>query len=272
LHRDGLAILEKLVDELPGEPEYRQDLAYSYNGLALILSPLGRVEEAEAAYRKAIGVREKLIQDRPGNPTYRADLAVNHSNLGILEKLCADFPTNSSYAVLLGEAAHNRGSLLRQGQPEAALECYAKALTSLQTVLETTPEDRAARRWMREILRDRAVVLSRLKRQATKDWDRALDLANGLADAPEPAPHNLYEAARVYALASLLATTDARPGERSASRAVALLAKARDAGYFKEPAVAERLKTDPDLDSLRSRADFKRLVAGLEARSIGERK
>jgi hypothetical protein len=45
-----------------------------------------------------------------------------------------------------------------------------------------------------------------------------------------------------------------------AARAVALLHRARRAGHFDSPAKLKDLVSDPDLDPLRSRADFRLLM------------
>jgi hypothetical protein len=49
--------------------------------------------------------------------------------------------------------------------------------------------------------------------------------------------------------------------EQNAVRAVELLKQAHAAGYFKDAANAELLKTNKDLDPLRARADFSQLAA-----------
>src|SRR5262249_46931975 len=48
--------------------------------------------------------------------------------------------------------------------------------------------------------------------------------------------------------------------ERHAARTLACLAKARDAGFFKEPKNVALLKTGEAFKPLRSRADFKKLL------------
>jgi hypothetical protein len=49
-----------------------------------------------------------------------------------------------------------------------------------------------------------------------------------------------------------------------AARAVELLLKAQAVGYFDDAAIIEHMKRDHDLDSLRARADFRKLLANLE--------
>ena len=50
-----------------------------------------------------------------------------------------------------------------------------------------------------------------------------------------------------------------------AGQALALLRRAKAAGFFKDRAKIERLKRDSDLAPLRQRADFQKFVAELEA-------
>jgi hypothetical protein len=51
--------------------------------------------------------------------------------------------------------------------------------------------------------------------------------------------------------------------EMYAARAVALLELARDRGHFRKKANAAHLQKDGELDPLRMRADFRKLVAEL---------
>ncbi len=73
---------------------------------------------------------------------------------------------------------------------------------------------------------------------------------------------SVYQCARVHALAASAVNDDAALSERYASRAVALLRQAVEAGYHD----AERLRKDSDLDSLRRREDFRELLKKLDAR------
>jgi pantothenate kinase-related protein Tda10 len=52
--------------------------------------------------------------------------------------------------------------------------------------------------------------------------------------------------------------------EQYATRAVALLVRSRDAGFFRDPAAREQFTKDADLDPLRSRDDFRKFVDSLE--------
>jgi len=79
----------------------------------------------------------------------------------------------------------------------------------------------------------------------------------------------LYDLGCVFAVASAAAREDlklpeperAKRADRHAARAMEMLTKAKVAGFFKNPAQAAILQTDPDFDALRKREDFKSLLA-----------
>jgi hypothetical protein len=81
----------------------------------------------------------------------------------------------------------------------------------------------------------------------------------------------LYGLAGVYSLASAATGSDAaltpedrsRLAEQYAARAVELLRHAQAADYFAHPTRLDKLKSDKDLDPLRSRPDFQKLLAGM---------
>jgi tetratricopeptide (TPR) repeat protein len=263
--RRALALQERLAADFPSVPEYRQELALSHNNLGILLQDLGKRPEAEAEYRRALALQERLAADYSGVP---------------------------AYAVELGGSYCNFGGLLRDGgQPAPALEWFGKAIGVLQQALDRTP-DVKARQFLRNSHLGRAQALVRLGRHAEsfQDWDRAIALDEGprrpalrvgrawaLAYAGEdtkatreaaevlragtPDVPLLYDAAKVFTVAAAKAG-DATVAEGYAARAIALLRDAVAKGYQN---VAD-LKQDPDLERLRARADFQKLVADLEAK------
>ena len=82
----------------------------------------------------------------------------------------------------------------------------------------------------------------------------------------------MHGLAGVYSVASAAALEDAKLPSAScerlavqyAARALQLLIKARDTGYFKDPSVIEQLKTDADLAPLRAGEDFYKLLPELQ--------
>jgi hypothetical protein len=90
----------------------------------------------------------------------------------------------------------------------------------------------------------------------------ALSEAGTLAAQDDLSAEGCYTLARVYALAAAAKKGDAKGRERDAARAVALLRRAQDAGYFKEAARLDHLRREPDLAPLRDRAEFKEQPGG----------
>jgi hypothetical protein len=102
-----------------------------------------------------------------------------------------------------------------------------------------------------------------------------------VADFPAVPQYRRELASSLYNLACLSALSSAAVGkdaslpqadrdqlaERHAAQAVERLGQAQAAGFFKDPAKIEHLKKDADLDPLRSRDDFKKLLKELEEKA-----
>jgi serine/threonine-protein kinase len=112
------------------------------------------------------------------------------------------------------------------------------------------------------------------------DHARATSQANEvLKKTAIPGP-TLHHLATVFTVSARAAGQDPklsqadreRLAEQYASRAVELLRKAAELGYFKAAANVDFFETDPDLEPLRSRPDFQRLLSELERAKSGEPK
>jgi hypothetical protein len=99
-----------------------------------------------------------------------------------------------------------------------------------------------------------------------KDCARATADARAVSEAVDAAIEDIYNAACVYALAARLARpADAAGADSHARQAVLLLRRAVAKG-FKDLA---HFEADPDLEDLRSREDFRQLIAELAGGSSG---
>jgi tetratricopeptide (TPR) repeat protein len=226
-----------------------------------ILADLGRRDEELIAFQKALDLHEALA---------------------------AEFPGVIDYGVSLGGSYCNMGGLLTElDRPAEALVWLAKALATLDGVLAKDPRLALAREFRGNSLATRADALTKLRRfpEALRDYDEALPLtqgpgrdmtrlgrANTLVRSGKPAeaaaeadavarPKNvtanlLYAAACIHALASAAANGEPPTQERYAARAVELLGSAIDRG-FKD---AGKVQKDHDLDALRTRPDFQKIV------------
>jgi tetratricopeptide (TPR) repeat protein/tRNA A-37 threonylcarbamoyl transferase component Bud32 len=311
-HDRALQILQQLARDFPGTPEYHRALALSHTNRGEALRNLDRLEEALSAHRSALTVQEELAagaeavpQDRQGLARVQqnlADLLVGLSRydealaqlqeaLAAREQLVADSPTNALYQIELAGSQGTMGNLLRdRGQPEGALDWYAKSLDRLEQVLTADARLLQARLFACSIYRNRAVALGQLARheEALGDYNRSIDLDDGqrrtglsmeramtlsrlkkhsqalaevdaLVAKPDANEQALYSAACIYAVASTTADADT---ENYAARAVDLLRRAVENGYKD----AAQLQKDKDIDALRSRDDFKKLLGELEGR------
>src|SRR5262249_33684509 len=121
--------------------------------------------------------------------------------------------------------------------------------------------------WGRAIELDdgRNTVLLRIKRASTllnlKDHVRAAADAQAIAESTAATGQELFQAASGFAYCMRFADKDDPAVESYGQRAVTTLRTAAAKG-FRNPA---RLKSSADLEVLRSREDFRKLIAELEA-------
>jgi tetratricopeptide (TPR) repeat protein len=266
--REALVIKERPAERFPSVPEYRRDLASSLNNLGIALTFAKRADEADSAYQKAIQLLQRLVIDYPGGALYAVELAGTYSNMGRW----------------IGD----------QGKLEESLPWLAKSIDSLEEALRRDERVAKVRESLCVARWTRAMTLGELERfsDAMTDWDRAVamddgryrlqlwlkrasnllhlkDLDRATADAERAAEssdataENLYDAACVYAVSARLAEGDRARVDSCAARALELLRQAAVKG-FKDLA---HMKTDPDLDTLRSREDFRLFIEELEAKS-----
>jgi tetratricopeptide (TPR) repeat protein len=264
---DGLAAAQSSVSD------YQKLQAKAHDNLGNVYRLTGRAAQAEPEYRKALEIREELVHRQPGVNELAVDLGGSYCNLGILAQQAGNFA-----------AAH---------------DWYGKGLAVLEPAYTREPKNPYAREYLGNARMVWVQVLSQLgqHRDALAACDRALELAEGtagdtvrllrlhelaavgdhaaaaagadtLAKNPRLAPPARYDLACVYALAAAAAHKDEKlpaaergPTARGYSgRAVAQLTAAEEAGFFKQPANAENLKKDPDMDALRGSTDFQKLL------------
>jgi hypothetical protein len=104
------------------------------------------------------------------------------------------------------------------------------------------------------------------------DYVRATAEANEVGGDKSLSGERLYQWASVYGRCAQVACgdtklSDAEQGklkEEYAVRALALLVRAREKGFFKDRAALARLNRNGDLDLLRQRADFQKWQAEVE--------
>jgi serine/threonine protein kinase/WD40 repeat protein/tetratricopeptide (TPR) repeat protein len=151
-------LLERLLAEDPGSPEYRRLLAAQRTGRSKVLDQAGRRAEAANDARHALADREELAAD-PGSAVDREQLAVAYHNLGFQtsragqpaeaercyraalaaqDRLVADFPTLTdapAFRTSRGTTLNNLGILRARAGDTAAAEKLLREAAAVRTRL-----------------------------------------------------------------------------------------------------------------------------------------
>jgi tetratricopeptide (TPR) repeat protein len=338
----ALSIYQRLAAEFPSRPEFRQQLASSYNNRGNLLKDRGNLlkdmvwlQEAEKDCDQALRIRKQLVADFPYGSVFRQDLGSSHNNRGILlletgrlkeaeqdldqalrirKQLAAEFPFGPEFRQQLASSYHDRGILLREtGQLKEAEQDFNQALS----IQERLPAEFRNQPDLRNQLAGTCVNLAS-RHQQQGDWaaakrllleGRPHHLAALNANPRHPTYRQFYRnhlSVLTWAEAGLLEQQDAvRTAEACRdlgwnpladayhaacllSLCVPIVAKhdkldekqrqeaaqfygdqamklLRDAVGKRFQGVAE-MRTDSDLDPLRPRQDFQKLIAELEGK------
>lgn len=306
--RGAAKLWEELVWEAPADLDARLALASALGlqarieedrpeeGAPAAMTTLQRAEEVLSAAPVAVAAGDpppRLAFERARRLN---DLAALERNLGaapaalgharraaeLLESLSTQFPVETDFRAELA-LAYNLLAELRRGMGERveAMDIARKARELLERLTAEEPDDPAhpidlATTWQ---LIGRLHGQSRENAEALRAFRRAIDLLEGRKELDGP---NLYALACNLSLglslvgagegAPPLADDDPAlsPAEKLrrrvyADRAVAVLGQAVARGFDNH----ELYRTDPALDPLRSRDDFKKLLADLAAKDHG---
>jgi tetratricopeptide (TPR) repeat protein/tRNA A-37 threonylcarbamoyl transferase component Bud32 len=159
---------ESTQDGGVGEEERRRQ-AQAYQRMGRMNQILGRSQDSEKAYRRAVALGQQLVADFPNQPEFRLELALSHNALGvlllranrrpreaesayveamtILRQLAADFPTRYEFRQALAGIQNNLGNLLFEtGRPTEAESVQAEALAIRKQLAADFPTDPILRR------------------------------------------------------------------------------------------------------------------------------
>jgi tetratricopeptide (TPR) repeat protein len=236
-HDQALSISKQLAADIPNRPEFRQELAKSHNNRGALLRDRGRLLEAEKDYDQALSIRKQLAAQFPNQPDLRNELAGTYVNLAILHQQQGDCVAGKW--------------LLLEGRPHHL------------AALKANPRHPTYRRFYLNHLSVLTEVHAGLLEQ-----EDAVRTAETCRDLGWNAPADAYDAAcflsRCVPLVAQHAKLDDKRRKEAAQfyggAAMKLLRDAVSKGY-KDVA---HLRKDTDLDSLRPREDFQKLVAELE--------
>jgi tetratricopeptide (TPR) repeat protein len=165
----------RLRDEFPGDPDYREDLAESYNWRGEVLRETSKsLAEAERDFRAALELQDQLAREAPGEPRYRRALARSYSNLALVEMDTARRP---------------------QAQDD-----YDEAVRLLDGLVKDHEQDTTFRHELARTLTNRGVFHLEDDRlpQAEEDFARAIDLLEKLRRTGTARTTYAYNLAIVY--------------------------------------------------------------------------
>ena len=210
----------------------RHQVSVVSNDWGRALRRSGRLDEASAAFARALALTEEVIERDPSNPFYVADLAACHAFLGRVHEMRSSFeaalrefradvdintrlveaePENGSWRGFLADALTNEGRVLMElGRLDDALARHQSALEQRRRALDSNPENAGAQADVGESLLERGRVLERLGRAeaASGDWRQAVEL---LAEALRTAETSNTRVRFARALLELGEVERARP-------------------------------------------------------------
>ena len=269
-YRLALSTYEKLVTEFPEQRVYRDDLAKVHYELGNALLDMQKKAEAEEQYLKGIAVREKLVSDFPNYPDYSVDLLKRYV----------------TYAEMKLDSKDATSSLL----------WFEKAFDSLRKVQEFETQLASYKKYMVRSFQGRGKAYDQLRMEtkADADWQKAIELSSEqdrhrirtrraihlvfedqvpkaiamveeLAKLPIKEAKRWYEMGSVYSLASKL-TSDQE--QKYSDRAMELLNEAVTLEYSD----VETMSKDTNLDPIREREDFRKLLEELKEKNMSSEK
>jgi serine/threonine protein kinase/tetratricopeptide (TPR) repeat protein len=286
-YRQALDLLDRLVGAHPGVPDYEALLAATWMRLGEVYNTAGEHKKAEEALMKAAGAFERLLSDRPDAPpqdlaslarchailgrVYRETAqpdkaeAAQHEALKVFEALARQHPDVPEFTYDVGRCHYALADTAASaGLLDTALTRFEKAIEILEEA--TSRGYLAARRMVLAARIDRGIVLAR-----QGDYARASREAEVQAHKVHGEdPGLLYELSCTLAQSAAAAGHDTRlaPAERTrlqthyADQAMDYLRQAVAKGWAKWHV----LENDPDIEPLRAREDFKRILADMKAK------
>ncbi len=276
--RESLALFEELVARFPDEMDHHEQLAECHLEAVNVLVAQGRNDEALRSLQRALDIEKGLVARNPAVPSYRGGLgrtqvqlasilaasgrntealAASREATDTMEQLVSRSPGDLSAQTLLAQSLNRSGTTLGlMGRAQEALPLVVRAQGILEQAVRTEPSSVFYRSSLAATVasvgRVRAALGDRMR--AREAFESAAEQTKSYAD---PYPGQRYNQACYLAL--MIPVTGPAGREAAAARAMEVLRMALDAGYSE----LHTLETDSDLDALRGREDFKRLLEDL---------
>jgi tetratricopeptide (TPR) repeat protein len=200
-HRQAVDRLQALVDEVPGNANYRAELADALHRLGVLMGDTGRYSEEEQIHRRALTIHQTLAMGFPANNDYRRNLGRGYWFLG----------------QVLVTAAPNR-------RPEAE-EALRSALAIQGDLVADSPAIQEYRHHLAQTYLRLGLTVGYLGRhdEERQALGEAATLLEDLAEESPSIPAYRNELANVYYWVAL--RQPARDAEDSVRRAIAIQQK-----------------------------------------------
>jgi serine/threonine-protein kinase len=247
-YEEAIELLKKLVARFPN---YRQNLAACHNNLASLFRDLGRLPDAESAFRQALTIEAKLAAESPSLPQYRQTVARCHNNLGriladqnrcpeaeaeyrhalaIQEELAARFPGSAVYRLEWARSLNNLGGLLKQlGKRPEAEAALRRAIGIQEQIVAESPGETLYRHELALSYHNLGLllVLTGKAPQAMATYRQALDILEKLSAEFPMVPEHRHLLAQTHSdMGNLFADLGKKPeAETAYRRAVAIQEK-----------------------------------------------
>jgi eukaryotic-like serine/threonine-protein kinase len=280
------AILAVLTVQNPNVTQFQSDLARTHNGMGSILSESGKTVEALASFEEAKVIREDLVRNNPKTTQFQGDLAASCNNIGnelvalrkpteaiesfhrgqaILQELVKANTDLYEYHDALALGHHNLANLqVTMDKRADALASFEQARSIWEDLIRRYPSHAQFGNSLATSLGIAGLFRIRIgeKEHGRSNLRAALAI---MQSAPTQSSAELYNQACFQAI---LSSTTPQPGtaatkaeaREDADRAMIALRRVVASGFK----AATLLRTDSDLNGLRSRADFQCLLMDAE--------
>jgi serine/threonine protein kinase/cell fate (sporulation/competence/biofilm development) regulator YmcA (YheA/YmcA/DUF963 family) len=284
-HKEALSIWAQLALKYPENPRLQDDLADSHLNLGAVYQAMNRLDEALNSLKKAASIREKLVGINLPETEFQMHLCQTYNDLAnahgrrkqfekalhysdrsikLAREIFQQNPDNLEYCSRLAGSLNDKAVTLEHAdRPEEAVTLFHQAIEYQRTVLKKAPLVHDYRQSLHNSCKNLTIVQRRLGRPADAAAS-ALEVRNLWPKDP----NRLYSVACHLALCVPLVgkdKTELTPEEqleqrKYADQAIEVLRQARAAGFGNWKLMNE----DKDLESLRKREDFQKLLAELK--------
>jgi serine/threonine protein kinase len=281
---EAVSLAKQLAADFPARPEFREDLVLSYDVRGDLLRATGRFTGAEKDFDQAVNIAKQLAVDFPTHSEFRHALANSHENRGVLLSATGRFQES--------EAAHNESLIILKqlaadvpNQPELASELADTCLNlatlyqrqgnwidARRTLLEGQPyrlaaiEANSRNSEYRRRYRDQLVLLTELHARLLEPED-AMRTAEAARDLGLDAPSDAYNASCLMSRCIPIVAQHDKLDDLQRKQAVQFYGDAAikllSQAVSKSFRDSAHMMEDSDLDPLRIRGDFQKLIADL---------